>query len=270
MKTRLRVLLVVLLVLVGVLVAQQATQTPALGFNKIVVGSTNWGALINANWTALDNYLSGVTPIPALTVSGTLTHNGASVFNGSSSITIAPTVPAASLTGWKWCLFSTSFCTGVAANTEAHLLAAGSWFSVFLTSPASNATSSVPDTNAKVSLGVDGSVRAVGLVSAGSYVTATNCSSTAAPAVCAAAPAGMVVIAAAGTTVTVNTTAVTANSEIFLQEDSSAGTRLGATCNTTLGRSYVPTARVAGTSFTITASAAPATNPACLSYRLLN
>ena len=100
--------------------------------------------------------------------------------------------------------------------------------------------------------------------------TATNCSSNAAPAVCAAAPAGSVVIAAAGTTVTVNTTAVTANSQILVTEDASLGTKVTATCNTTAGRTYAVTARTAATSFVITTNAAPTTNPACLSYLIVN
>jgi hypothetical protein len=68
----------------------------------------------------------------------------------------------------------------------------------------------------------------------------------------------------------VSTTAVTANSQIFVQEDSSLGTKLSVTCNTTTGRDYTVSARTAGTSFTITASAAPVTNPACLSYFIVN
>ena len=92
----------------------------------------------------------------------------------------------------------------------------------------------------------------------------------ASPAVCSAAPAGSVTIAAAATTITVNTTAVTANSQIFVFEDSSLGTRLGVTCNTTTGRTYTVTARTAATSFVITSSAAPTTNPACLSYAIVN
>jgi len=102
------------------------------------------------------------------------------------------------------------------------------------------------------------------------YATATNCSSSAAPAVCAAAPAGSVVIAAAATTVTVNTTAVTANSQITVFEDSGLGTKLSVTCNTTIVRTYAVTARTAATSFVITTSAAPTTNPACLSYSIVN
>lgn len=107
-------------------------------------------------------------------------------------------------------------------------------------------------------------------VYAGTYNTAANCSDSAGAAACAAATAGTVVMDAAATTVVVSTTNVTANSEIFIQEDSSLGTRLSVTCNTTIARTYAVTARTEATSFTITASAAPITNPACLSYRILN
>lgn len=99
--------------------------------------------------------------------------------------------------------------------------------------------------------------------------TATNCASSASPAVCGSAQAGRVVVAAGATTVTVNTTAVTANSEILLHEDSSLGTALSVTCNTNLINSMV-TARVASTSFTITLGSTPATNPVCLNYAVIN
>lgn len=115
-----------------------------------------------------------------------------------------------------------------------------------------------------------GSIESTGEVRGTLFGTETNCSSSAAPAVCAAAPAGSVVIAAAATTVTVNTTAVTANSQILIQEDSSLGTKLSVTCNTTIARTYAVTARTAATSFVITTSAAPAVNPACLSYTIVN
>ncbi len=103
------------------------------------------------------------------------------------------------------------------------------------------------------------------------YYTPGNCSDgTATPADCLTAPNGSVIISAAATAVVVNTTAVTANSQIIIQEDSSLGTKLGVTCNTTIARTYAVTARTAGTSFTITTSAAPVTNPACLSYSIVN
>ena len=103
-----------------------------------------------------------------------------------------------------------------------------------------------------------------------SYNTATNCADSAGAAACGAAAAGSVVMDAAATSVVVSTTAVTANSQIIVREDSSLNTRLSVTCNTTISRIYVVTARTAGTSFTITSSAAPVTNPACLSYFIFN
>lgn len=107
-----------------------------------------------------------------------------------------------------------------------------------------------------------------GAISTVKYNTQSNCTSSS--GTCASAPEGAVTIAAAATTVTVATTQVTANSNIRVQEDSSLGSRLGVTCNTTTGRLYTVTARTAGTSFVITASAAPVTNPACLVYSLSN
>jgi hypothetical protein len=100
------------------------------------------------------------------------------------------------------------------------------------------------------------------------YQTATNCSSSASPAVCGSAAAGSFVLAAAATSVSVNTTAVTANSQLIVINDDSLGTKLGVTCNTTLDQVFV-SARVAATSFTITGTA-PVTNPNCYSYLIIN
>jgi hypothetical protein len=84
------------------------------------------------------------------------------------------------------------------------------------------------------------------------------------------AAAGFATVAAGATTVTVSNAAVTADSQILVTEDSSLGTKLGVTCNTTTGRTYTVRARTAGTSFVVTSSAAPTTNPACLSYSIVN
>lgn len=101
----------------------------------------------------------------------------------------------------------------------------------------------------------------------------TNCSSSAAPAVCASAAAGSVVIAAGQTTVTVNTTAVTANSQILVFPDETLGTKLSVTCNSTLATAasgLAITARTAATSFQISTLATVAVNPVCLSYVIVN
>lgn len=110
-----------------------------------------------------------------------------------------------------------------------------------------------------------------GTVQAGAYATGTNCSSAAAPATCGSASSGSFVIAAAGTSVTVNTTAVTANSQIYVQEDESLGTKLGVTCNTgILANPPAITARTAATSFAVGITAGLAVNPVCFSYSIIN
>jgi len=73
-------------------------------------------------------------------------------------------------------------------------------------------------------------------------------------------------------TLVVNTTAVTANSQILLTVDESLGTKLSVTCNTTLSTLLNPvvTARTAATSFTFTIGAVITANPACVSYTIIN
>lgn len=117
-------------------------------------------------------------------------------------------------------------------------------------------------------------VTSTGAVTAALYNTKTNCGATgASPLACVAAAAGSVTLPAAATTMTINTTAVTANSQIILSRDNSLGSRLSVTCNTqsslVLGTPYV-SARSAGTSFTITIDVAPTTNPLCINYAIVN
>jgi hypothetical protein len=97
-----------------------------------------------------------------------------------------------------------------------------------------------------------------------------DCVSKSAPAICANDLTGAVVVAAGATTVVVNDTSVASGSHIIVQEDSSLGTNLGVTCNTTPATAP-PTisARVIGTSFTITTTA-PTTNPRCFSFHLFS
>lgn len=113
-----------------------------------------------------------------------------------------------------------------------------------------------------------------GTTSSALYATATRCSNGASPAVCAAAAAGSVAVPTGVTTVSlvVNTTAVTANSQITLTPDDSV-TIAATTCNNvlaTLTGGLAITARTAGTSFTITYNGTIATNPLCLNYSIVN
>lgn len=102
--------------------------------------------------------------------------------------------------------------------------------------------------------------------------TFTNCSSSASPAVCGSAAAGSVAVpAGTNPTLVVDTTAVTANSQIFIQEDEGLGTKLGVTCQTAVVPSnQFISARTAGTSFTISITGSPATQPVCYSYFIVN
>jgi hypothetical protein len=104
-----------------------------------------------------------------------------------------------------------------------------------------------------------------------------NCSSAASPAVCGSSPAGSVAVpTGTNPTLVVDTTAVTAGSEIFLTIDQSANAG-GATCNTSFSDGALTTlptmvisARTAGTSFTISLLSTLATHPACVDYHIIN
>jgi hypothetical protein len=114
-----------------------------------------------------------------------------------------------------------------------------------------------------------GSITLAGNIAGRSFGTTTNCSSTASPAVCGGSPSGSVVVPVSGATLVVDTSAVTANSQIHLTFDSSLGSRLGAICNTAIQQPTV-SARTAGISFTITLPTTVATNPVCISYTIIN
>lgn len=91
---------------------------------------------------------------------------------------------------------------------------------------------------------------------------------------CSAASAGLfscATNASAGTCV-ISTTAVTANSVIQIQPDSTLGTALSVTCNTSADTGVTApriSARSAATSFTITLGTFT-TNPQCFSYLIIN
>ena len=106
------------------------------------------------------------------------------------------------------------------------------------------------------------------------FSISTNCSISASPAVCGSAPNGSVAIPTGVTsvTLTVNTTAVTNDSQILLTADDTLA-RLGVTCNSTLATlvgGMAITARTARTSFQITYNGTIATNPLCVSYSIIN
>jgi hypothetical protein len=100
--------------------------------------------------------------------------------------------------------------------------------------------------------------------------THANCASTGSTASCGTAAAGSIAIAAGQTNVTVQTSAITGNSQVILTEDSSLGERLRVACNPRPGRTYAVRTRTPGKSFVIESSAAPEGTPACLSFYIIN
>lgn len=131
------------------------------------------------------------------------------------------------------------------------------------------------ESGGQILLGHNGGSGTDGKYIAGQYILDIPCVSSG--GTCGAKSGGFVTIAAAATTVTVATTAVHSDtvctalnscSHIHIQEDSTKGAALGVTCNTTVARTYAISTVTNSTSFVITSSAAPAVNPACLSFTI--
>ncbi len=217
--------------------------------NSAAAGGTvyvcNWGqcpGVAGNNWTAGDFLIPSVTTPGAFDDSGQVSNGGISMATQ---------------------IFGRALTSTTTGNVGVMNTVGSGHFGTLVTSASVN--SSICSTT-----GCSGVT-----ISASSYATTTNCSSAASPAVCGSAAAGSILIpvGTVSSTLTVNTTAVTANSQIFFYPDDTLGTRLSTTCNSTLatlvGGSAI-TARTAGTSFTITFNGTVATNGVCGSYQILN
>jgi hypothetical protein len=110
-----------------------------------------------------------------------------------------------------------------------------------------------------------------GSLSGFTYRSNTNCKvNSSSPGACGSSAAGTVVVPTTTTSYTIDTTAITASSEIFLQYTTDAtGLASSPTCvaPATLGDVY-PTARVAGTSFTFVVPST--TGTLCVHYFIMN
>ncbi len=105
-------------------------------------------------------------------------------------------------------------------------------------------------------------------VSSPAYYTSSNCIS--ATGACGSAAAGMVTIPVGSSSITVATTAVTAKSEIHIDENTTYGALLGVTCNTEFGRHYQIRSQLSGSGFSIVTDKALTGNPSCLSFMITN
>jgi hypothetical protein len=237
--------------------------------SKLGIGTTSAGAMLHvngeiftnslnllANGLGLDTSTAGTLSIGTATATTiSLGRTGQNVIV-NSKVGISTSTPSANLdvNGNMFANFITVLANNLGLDTlTAGQLNIGSTTATSIVIGRSSITTTVP-----------------GTLKVGAVSTVSNCNSSASPAVCSSAPSGSVAMATGGSTLQVNTTAVTANSQIFIMEDSSLGTRLGITCNTTTGRIYTISARTAGSNFTIKSTANPATNKACLSYFIVN
>ena len=129
--------------------------------------------------------------------------------------------------------------------------------------------------NSNYTLGSSGTVTAIGSSTFSTYRTTTNCASALSPALCGSAAAGSAAIpvGTVSESLQVNTTAVTSNSQIILTPDSTLGTKLGITCDSTLAElasGLAVTNKSGGVGFTVTHSGSITTNPLCFSYSIIN
>jgi hypothetical protein len=257
-----------------------------------IVGTTDTQTLTNKtlttptiNGAALSGTLSG-----AHTISGATTQTGTFKYTQAASapcpLTDAATIAVAASCGGVQTVTITAnrtlgFPTGQIASTNqimtfevtqdgtgGRTLALASGYNP--TTMALNPTAGAVTTFSCAVDSASATAQCVGGAPTGA--TATNCSNGASPAVCVSARAGSVAVpTGVNPTLVVNTTAVTAASEILLTIDESA-TISATTCNTTLATLVQPvvTARTAATSFTIQVPATLATNPACVNYLIVN
>src|SRR5450432_964923 len=108
-----------------------------------------------------------------------------------------------------------------------------------------------------------------GVVSS-TYGTLSNCAAKGNPAECGASAAGSFAVAPEETIIRVETKAVTSNSQILLTQDASIAGKLGVSCSTEPGRSYLVAERIPGSSFKVRVNKASDGRYLCLSFNIIN
>lgn len=122
---------------------------------------------------------------------------------------------------------------------------------------------------APIDVFVERDVTVRGRVNAGGLHYSQLCRNAASPAECGSAASGAAAIPAGKKTLTVNTSAVTADSVILVTADSSLSATLRAQCNMS-PRTVSVVARSPGQSFTVATANAPGTSSICFSYAIHN
>jgi hypothetical protein len=239
----------------GVLNCSTGMSCSASG-STVTLTATGSGGVTSVTFTGDGTVLSS-TPSSAVTTTGTVTAAlatapGGTVLDNNTTGTAAPTYTFAPRFG------AAGVGTGVAtfAGTTSGSGTFGCTGATCL-----SFTSSI------------GLVVSTGSLSAPKYLTSTNCqlggaAGTTSPAACSSAPVGMIAIPASQTTYTVNSTQVTANSEIVIQQVAdNSGLPSSPACNATPTNPMV-SARVAATSFTFTLTTNGAVT--CYHYTITN
>lgn len=262
--------------------------TTTTGVPSCAVAGTDYAGLASANTFSAKNTFngtlfvagSGTTGVGSEVLDVTDTENSVTAFpasvllpnmvNGNQAIfTFGKTNSAGQAVGISYHLVG----AGVAGNYAIYGMYTG--VHNLYTFDSGNVCIECNATDPGVALGVTGSETVTGTQTAAAYASASNCNSSASPAVCGSAVAGSVRIPTGTTssTLVVDTSAVTANSQIFFEPDDSLGTRLGITCNNTLAvvtAGHSISARVPGTSFSILMNGTIATNGVCGSFHIIN
>ena len=289
-------LLVAILIMAGMLTTMGQINNGGGGGGSGTVSANNGSAGAIANYAAAAGSTT-VGPDANLTdASNTLTYTGsggisAKVLNmpGATSGTATLTPPAVAGTAANPLLFSNaiSWPTGlgginlIQGPTDSGLnLFASSGRSISLQVASANAQVTLdnaagnrfyPATGNQVVNGVAGG-NSWKSTSSVAYLTDTNCqlggaSGTNSPAACGAAAAGAVAIPASQTSYVVNTTAVTANSHIIVQQLTDNSGISTATCNSG-ATNPVQSTRTAGTSFTIALTSVASVT--CIQYWIID
>lgn len=109
------------------------------------------GLCVDNNGNAVAKHSLGVSggfAADTAEVSGAITGLTMTYTGIHPAITRPPTLVASVDTGWRSCLFASSWCAGIASATEYTMLGGMGWFSVGSALPANDATATAPDAGA--------------------------------------------------------------------------------------------------------------------------
>jgi hypothetical protein len=235
--------------------------------NDVKINSSNalWAAVVrDTAGASVITTATGRATFPNLAIfTGGLTNNASNSLSGSSEAFNGAPVTGGTTTTTTPLFLMQPNGTTAASNWSTN----GTFFGINANSGWNGQFFNVLNNNQE-----EFQVTAFGSVNGVHFGTFSGCASSASPAVCGAQTMGAVAVpAGTNPTLQVNSTAVTANSQIMLTEDQSLNARLSVTCQTAaLPTSVVVTSRTAGASFTFQVNGTFTTNPICYNFSIFN